>query len=128
VDAAVVFAPVSSLSADNFNRWTRDDPGRGDLSDRIIDAFGAPEDNPRFWRAASPRPYFDRITEPVLVHHGTADESCPIRWSRQSVRALERAGVDVRMYTYEGQPHAFDVAWPQSMRRTVAFLDRHVQG
>ena len=29
VDAAVVYAPVSSRAGDNFNRWIRDDPGRG---------------------------------------------------------------------------------------------------
>jgi uncharacterized protein len=62
----------------------------------------------------------------VLIHHGTADESCPIRWSRASLRLLRRAGVDADMFTYPGQPHAFDVAWPQSMRRTVRFFRRNL--
>ena len=128
VDAAVVYAPVSSHAADNFNRWVRDDPGRTGLAEQIISRYGTPEKNQRFWREASPRTYFDRITEPVLIQHGTADESCPIRWSRRSLRLLEEAGVDARMFTYPGQPHAFDVAWPQSMRRTVRFLDRHLVG
>ena len=122
VDAAVVFAPVSSRTADNFDRWIRDDPGRSVLADRIARAHGLPEDRPRFWREVSPRPYFDRITEPVLIHHGTADESCPIRWSRATLRAMKAAGVDVRMYTYPGEPHAFIAGWPLSMRRTTAFL------
>ena len=126
VDAAVVYAPVSSNTADNFNRWIRDEEGRSGLSRRIIDRFGTPERNPRFWRQASPRTYFHRITEPVLIQHGTADESCPIGWSRASLRLLERAGVDARMYTYPGQPHAFDTAWPQSMRRTVWFFRKHL--
>ncbi len=126
VDAAVVYAPVSSNTADNFNRWIRDDADRSGLSQQIIGRYGAPEKNRAFWRAASPRTYFDRITEPVLIHHGTADESCPIRWSRASLRLLERAGVDATMFTYPGQPHAFDVAWPQSMRRTVRFFRRHL--
>jgi dipeptidyl aminopeptidase/acylaminoacyl peptidase len=122
VDAAVVFAPVSSRTADNFDRWIRDDPGRSVLADRIARAHGLPEDTPAFWRAVSPRPYFDRITEPVLIHHGTADDSCPIRWSRVTLRAMKAAGVDARMYTYPGEPHAFIAAWPLSMRRTTAFL------
>lgn len=126
VDAAVVYAPVSSLAADNFDRWIRHDSGRGDLARRIIRRYGTPERARSFWRAASARAYFDRITEPVLIHHGTADESCPIRWSRQSLRALRRAGVDVRMFTYPGEPHAFEAAWPLSMRRTDRFLDRHL--
>ena len=36
VDAAVVFAPVSSRTADNFNRWIRNGPGRGAVSDYIL--------------------------------------------------------------------------------------------
>ena len=126
VDAGVVFAPVSSLTADNFNRWTRDEDDRAGLSRRIIRRYGAPERNREFWREASPRPYFGRVTEPVLIHHGTADESCPIRWSRGSLAALERAGVDARMFTYPGEPHAFIAAWPTSMRRTVRFFERHL--
>jgi dipeptidyl aminopeptidase/acylaminoacyl peptidase len=126
VDAAVVFAPVSSRASDNFNRWVRDDPGRSELSRRIIRAYGAPERRPAFWREASARTYFDRVTEPVLIHHGTADESCPIRWSRASYAALDRAGVDARLFVYPGEPHAFIAAWPTSMRRTVRFFERHL--
>jgi dipeptidyl aminopeptidase/acylaminoacyl peptidase len=122
VDAAVVFAPVSSAAADNFDRWIRDDPGRSELSRRILRRYGAPERNKTFWAEASPRTYFDRITEPVLIHHGTADESCPIRWSRRSLAALRAAGVDARMFTYPGEPHAFIDQWPTSMRRTVRFF------
>ena len=126
VDAAVVYAPVSSRTADNFNRWIRDDPGRGTLSDFILRRYGEPRENPRFWRAVSPRSYFDRVTEPVMIHHGTADESCPIRWSRATLRAMKAAGVDARMLTYPGEPHAFVGAWPLSMRRTTAFFDRNL--
>ena len=122
VDAAVVFAPVSSRTADNFNRWTRDDPGRSGLSRYILRRYGEPSENPRFWREVSPRPYFDRITEPVLIHHGSVDATCPIRWSRATLRAMQRAGVDVRMRVYPGEDHAFINLWPLSMRRTTAFL------
>ena len=122
VDAAVVFAPVSSRTADNFDRWIRDDPGRGALSDYLLRRHGEPRDNPRFWREVSPRPYFDRITEPVLIHHGAVDATCPLRWSRATLRAMKRAGVDARLDVYPGEDHAFIARWPQSMRRTTAFL------
>ena len=124
VDAAVAFAPVSSDTVDNFNRWTR--PERSDVAADIIRAHGSPEGNPEFWRNVSPRTFFDRITEPLLIHHGTSDESCPYRWSRTSLRALEAAGVDARLLTYPGEAHAFGPQWPRSMRRTVAFLDRQL--
>jgi dipeptidyl aminopeptidase/acylaminoacyl peptidase len=126
VDAAVVFAPVSSRTIDNFDRWIRDDPGRSALSDYVLRRYGEPRDNPRFWREVSPRSYFDRVTEPVLIHHGTADGTCPPRWSRETARAMTAAGVDVRLRTYPGEDHAFIAAWPLSMRRSVAFFRRHL--
>lgn len=126
VDAAVVYAPVSSLAADNFNRWTRADPGTDAVSDAILATHGAPEDDPGFWERVSPRPYFDRITEPILIQHGTADESCPYEWSEQTLDALRAAGKDAELVTWEGEPHAFEAAWPASMEQTVAFFRAHL--
>jgi dipeptidyl aminopeptidase/acylaminoacyl peptidase len=122
VDAAVAFAPVSSDTVDNFERWTAAE--RPDVARRIVARHGAPADDPEFWRGVSPRTYFDRVTEPLLVHHGTSDSTCPPRWSRATVRALRAAGGDVRLRWYEGEEHAFGPLWPLSMRRTVAFFDR----
>lgn len=127
VDAAVVFAPVSSNTVDNFERWIRNDPARSPLADRIIDRYGSPENDPQFWRGTSPRTYFDRVEEPLLVHHGTSDDSCPIGWSRQTVAALRDAGKDVRLHVYEGEEHAFVPQWPLSMERTDAFFARHLR-
>ena len=124
VDAAVAFAPVSSLTGENFNQFTRQD---GAIAQQIIRAHGAPEDNPEFWREASPRPFFDRVTEPVLIHHGTADDTCPPRWSRATLKALQAAGADAQLVTYDGEAHAFGPQWPRSMQRTVAFLKEHLR-
>ncbi len=126
VDAAVVYASVSSRAEDNFDRWIRSDPARSGLARRIVASYGAPERNRRFWREVSPRTYLDRVTEPVLLHHGTADDTCPLRWSRQTQRALQRAGADSRLEVYPGEPHAFIADWPLSMQRTTRFFDRHL--
>jgi dipeptidyl aminopeptidase/acylaminoacyl peptidase len=122
VDAAVVFAPVSSNAVDNFNRWIRRDSGRADLARRILRRYGEPADSPEFWHNVSPRTYFDRITEPILIHHGTSDDSCPIRWSRRTASELERAGADVTLRVYPGEEHAFGPEWPEAMKRTAGFL------
>jgi dipeptidyl aminopeptidase/acylaminoacyl peptidase len=127
VDAAVVYAPVSSNAVDNFNRWTRGQAERRPVAQRIMAEYGSPERNPTFWRNLSAVNFFDRVTEPILVHHGTDDESCPIAWSRQTVAALRKAGKDAELLTYRGEPHAFAAAWPASMRRTVAFFDANLK-
>ena len=124
VGAAVVFASVSSDTWDNFQRWTNNDPARGELAAQILRDHGGRKANPRFWRQVSPRSYVDRVTEPVLIHHGTADSTCPPRWSRETLAAMRKAGVDAELFTYPGEEHAFIAQWPLSMRRTEAFLDR----
>ncbi len=126
VDAAVVFAPVSSDTVDNVRRWILPDPARTGLADRIVERYGEPRSSARFWRGVSPRTYFDRITEPVLIHHGTSDDTCPVAWSVATERALARAGVDATLRLYQGEEHAFIPQWPLSMDRTVAFLRRHL--
>ena len=128
VDAAVAFAPVSSDTVDNFNRWIRNDPGRAPVARRILDRYGTPEQEPEFWRAASPRGYFDQVEVPLMIHHGTSDDTCPITWTHETVAALRRAGKAVQLHVYPGEEHAFIPQWPLAMERTAAFFDRHLDG
>ncbi|MEU4293844.1 alpha/beta fold hydrolase [Kribbella sp. NPDC026596] len=122
VKAAVVFAPVSSDAIDNFNRWVRNERP---IATTILRAYGEPSRNPTFWRNLSAVNFFDRVTEPLLIHHGESDSTCPIAWSRESLAALKAAGKNATMYTYPGEEHAFGPAWPTSMARTVTFLKQH---
>lgn len=126
VDAAVVFAPVSSDTVKNFDRWIRPDRSRRQLAEAIIAAYGSPERNPEFWRNLSPVTFFGRVTEPLLMHHGTVDDTCPIAWSRETLAALQRAGKDVTLHEYAGENHAFGAAQLTAMRRTAAFFDQHL--
>jgi dipeptidyl aminopeptidase/acylaminoacyl peptidase len=127
VDAAVTYASVSTDAVDNYDRWIRFADGRGQLAAAIERDHGSPEDNPEFWRGVSARTYFDRITTPVMVHHGVADDTCPIAWSRATVRALRAADVDVTYYEYPGENHYMYAAWAPSFQRTLAFLAEHLQ-
>jgi dipeptidyl aminopeptidase/acylaminoacyl peptidase len=120
VDAAVSYASVSSSYLENVEHFTR--PNRPEAEQALYARFGTPREAPRFYRELSPRTYFDRITEPVLVHHGEVDGTCPPRWARKTQQLMSRAGVDSRLYWYPGEDHAFYARWQQSMDRTLAFL------
>ena len=127
VDAGVVWAPVSSDAVDNYDRWIAHDPGREDLVNMIDRRYGLPRDNPEFWDGISARTYFDQVTEPVLIHHGTLDDTCPLRWSRETARLMERDGVDVTLAEYEGEGHAFGPQFFASMERTGRYLRQQVR-
>lgn len=126
VDAGAVFAPVSSDAVDNFERWIRADPSRDGVSRRILEEYGEPAANPAFWQGISARTYFDDVTEPVLIHHGTSDDTCPLRWSQQTQRLLRAAGADATLAVYQGEGHAFGPQFDVSMEQTGQFLRRHL--
>jgi dipeptidyl aminopeptidase/acylaminoacyl peptidase len=119
VKAAVVYAAVSSDAVENFNRWTRPDAS---IAPAVIRAHGTPEQNPTFWRNLSAVTFFNRVTEPLLIHQGLADSTCPPAWAQETLTALKKAGKKATLYTYPGEEHAFAAAWPTSMARSVAFL------
>ena len=124
VDAVVLFAPVSADVRDNFDKWiTR----RPELAEKIIQAYGRPEENPEFWDNVSPLTFLDRIRVPVQLHHGTADDSVPLAWSDRLARELSRRDKDVTSHTYPGEPHEFAASWGTVMERTVLFFDEHVK-
>ena len=56
VQAAVPWASVSSLEAENYDQFIRPDPEDSDLRDQLARRYGTPEQNPRFWRENSSRP------------------------------------------------------------------------
>lgn len=122
-DAAITYASTSTNAADNFNKWQRNDY---DISDRILEKYGEPRDNPEQWKRMSSRNYFFRITEPVLAFHGTKDESCDISWARATEKALTKAGVNNELVEYKGAGHYFYGPWSNSIKRVGKFLDEHL--
>ena len=122
VEAAVTYASVSSDFVDNVRHFT--EPGRPEVAQRLYDRFGTPQESPDFYAGLSPRTYFDRITEPLLVHHGTVDDTCPPRWARATERLMQDAGVRSRLLWYEGEGHTFYAQWQRSMDRTIRFLNQ----
>ena len=123
-DAYVAFAPTSSNFVDNFNRWNRMDL---DIVKEIKTRYGLPEDNPEFWKGISSVTYFDKVTEPLLILHGTEDESCNIIWSEVTTKALQDAGKSVEFIKYEGEKHAFIPRWEDSMKETIRFFEANLK-
>lgn len=124
VDAAVLFAPVSGDNRDNFDKWVSRRP---ETAQRIIDLYGSPDINPEFWDNISAINFLENITTPIMLHHGTADDSVPLEWSERLNGAMKQASKDMTFYVYEGEPHEFINAWPLVMRRTTEFFDFYLK-
>ena len=120
VRAGVIYASVSSRFLDNLDHFTR--PGRPEVVEALFEEFGTPKEAPQFYDELSPRTYFDRITEPVLSHHGRVDGTCPPPWARTTQRLMRAAGVDSRLRWWAGEDHAFYARWQDSMDQTLRFL------
>jgi dipeptidyl aminopeptidase/acylaminoacyl peptidase len=129
VDAHVLYAPVSGDYYENFQEYI-DEPDESGVSERaqkIIDRYGAPEENPAFWNGVSAKTYYDRIVSPVMIHIGTQDESTPPQWSQDINDRLESAGKDVTLHVYEGETHEFIPQWDTMMQRSEEFFNTHVK-
>jgi dipeptidyl aminopeptidase/acylaminoacyl peptidase len=127
VRAYVLFAPMSMDYRDNFYRWTmrsqRPDRGHRETALKIIEKYGSPEANPEFWDNLSPQTFLDRVRSPVMVHHGTADDSVPLEWSEKLAKVFQEHHKEIIFYIYEGEKHEFIKQWPLVMKRTLGFFD-----
>jgi len=122
-DAIILFAPVSANYVDNFNKWGRDMPTVGNP---IIERFGSPEDTPEFWAGISAENYFEKIDDPIMIHHGSADDTCQLAWSERAAAQMEALNKDVTLHIYEGEQHAFGPQWELSMQRSVEFFQKNL--
>lgn len=125
VRAGVVWASVSSRFLDNYEKWTV--PERPDRAEALSRQFGPPTDENTFYTDLSARTFFDRVSEPVLIEHGTADSTCPIAWSRITTQLMQAAGVDVRFQERPGEEHTYSPQWQQAMDQTYAFLRQRLE-
>jgi dipeptidyl aminopeptidase/acylaminoacyl peptidase len=141
VKACSLYASTSMNAWENFERWSL---GRGrrrttrrvssarlrenrKRAEEVLALYGSPEVNPEFWAGMSAQTYLEDIRAPIIVHHGTRDDSVPIEWSDQLVESLSAEGKSVTYYKYPGEKHEFINQWPLFMKRNVEFFDAHLK-
>jgi len=139
VKAGVIWAGVVASYPDLFERWSRrfadrptptPEPGRpprGKWRQDLFEVYGTPEENPAFWRAVSPTSYLADLSGPVQLHHGTADESVPVEFSKTLYAQAGEVGVPVELYTYEDDNHNISNHFGTAMTRSIRFFDTHVK-
>lgn len=65
------------------------------------------------------------IKTPLIIHHGTLDESVPYEWGEALDKKLQEAHVARTFYTYRGENHNFDNgSWRTLIERDAAFFKK----
>lgn len=86
-------------------------------------------ENPEVYRKASPVTYVSAGTAPMLIVHGTADETVPESQAHTMADALKNAGVEHQLEIIPDAPHTFAlVSKAKDFRPLVfGFLDKHLK-
>ena len=124
VQAYVLYAPISPEYRDGFDRYVLAE--QDDIAQEFLDTYGTPEEAPDYWASISAINYFDDVTAPIMLHHGTADKDVPLSWSAKTQAALEEAGKNFVYHEYPGEGHEFGLQWSTFMKRSLEFFNTNL--
>ncbi len=75
---------------------------------RMIELFGEPTPDNKFWQSVSPYPHLNDLNMPVQIHHSQADPIVPVEFSRELAGELRRLNVPVEASYYDTDSHGFE--------------------
>ena len=121
IRAYVLFAPISADAEENYYELPADEVRW------LRSQYDAGENGREYYDRISPLNYFDRVSAPVQLHHGTDDSDVPIAFSEIMYEKLRTLGKKVEFFVYPGQQHEFIEDWPLAAERALQFFDRYVK-
>src|SRR3989344_5129806 len=136
VKAGVIWAGVVGSYPDLIERWRKrlgPTPTINPMSQRgrwrreLIEKYGDPYQNPEFWKSISPNSYLADISGPLQLHHGTADTSVPLEFSKTLEAQMKDAGKEVELYIYEGDDHNLSKNLSLALSRSVEFFNKNLK-
>lgn len=117
IKAALLYASISADETLNLSHFDKD--GRG------MEKIFAPEETINL---LSPFNYLERITAPLSIHHGEADDVVPLEWSIDLCKKLKSLDKITECWNYERQPHTFQNSGDtQLIARTSAFFNAQLK-
>lgn len=127
IKGAVLYAPLSFDQAENWRRYVN--YFGADWPTLDAEVYGSPATNPEGYALVSPINYLDRITMPLQIHHGAADDVLPVDWSRELSARLDALGKAFEYYEYPEAGHTFyGEDYILFSRRALEFFDIYVMG
>lgn len=91
--------------------------------------MGTPQSNPEGYAAGSVFTELDKLSTPLLLVHGMADDNVTFDNTTRLMAALQELGKPFEVMTYPGQRHGIrgEALQVHLMRTRMAFLERHMK-
>lgn len=93
---------------------------------KTFQILGTPEENPQLWEALSPLNYLKDINVPILLQHGTADESVPYTWSVELNEKLSSLGKNIKFLSYPNNNHNLSASWNKAINDDMLFFNNYL--
>ena len=68
------------------------------------------------------RNYLEKITAPIQLHQGTADDAIPVSWSEDFIKNMESVDKSVKYFSYPGADHNMRPVWDNVIARDLEFF------
>lgn len=134
IKAGVIWGGVVASYPDLLKRWRRTNftpPPTSGLSRSwritLVEKYGDPDTNPDFWNSISANSYLKDISGPVQIHHGEADASVPVEFSKTLEAQLKQVDKPVELYMYPGDDHDISANLNIALSRSVEFFNKYLK-
>lgn len=81
--------------------------------------------SPDQYKAFSPLYFLKGVSTPVIIHHGTNDQTVPFEWSVSFKKGLDKAEIDYIFYEYPGDDHNIIANRRLVIQRDIDFFLQH---
>ncbi len=135
IKAGVIWAGVVASYPDLIERWRRNQnvlpsqapPTARRWRDDLIEQFGTPQQNPKFWDSISANAFLNEISGPVQLQHASGDHDVPIEFSEILVKQMNAVNKPVEYFRYEGDDHNIAANLGVALQRSVQFFDKYLK-
>lgn len=104
-----------------FARRNRDNSDRLQRFEKELNENFSPDD----YSAVATISNLSSVKVPVIVHHGTRDESVPYDWGTTLDAKLTEARVPHEFHSYPGDNHDISRNWGRALGRDVAWFEKY---
>jgi len=119
----VLWAPVSKPFPYSILYFTDEFADEGKALRKVVADFEKDYDVFNY----SPTRYYDRITAPVQIHQGTADDAVPVEWTNELVKKLDELSIENEYFVYPGADHNLLGGWDLAVSRSITFYKEKLE-